>query len=482
MKKIICSLLAGAMMLSAVPCMAADVNITINGEEFIPKNALGEVVEPFILNGSTYLPVRAMGEAVGKTVSFDPETYSVFIGEAIDATEVKEPYALVGERIYSIDDVDVLGTVDSMVQIEKICKLAESMLDLTELDTLYQRYCSEYSEWGVELTEGHKRWLYTSACAVLLVENWSLDEEIFNDYVTVKHILVGDKETADVVYEKVNAGLDFDLLIGQYNIDPGQTKDSSYTFTYNQMVSSFEEAAFSLGENECSLVMSEYGYHIIKKLPLNREAVPVDDIINKEIMKVLETTEIGKVVQLTAEGPYAKVNNVSYTANELATFAKVLTGEESVDTGLYYLESLSAMEKMARENSLVTNEEIQEEIMIFEILGNNFDAVEDKVKAEYFFRLMATYSAVMRKVNENIYSDEIFELWSAEEEKTESEIFKKLKVFVDGNLIVPADVNNKYVEPKNIDGTVYVPVRAIVEALGMSADWNNDTRTVVITK
>ena len=71
MKKIISSLLAGAMLFSAMPVVAADINITINGTEFIPKNALGEVVTPFIENGSTFLPVRAMGTAVGKEVSFD---------------------------------------------------------------------------------------------------------------------------------------------------------------------------------------------------------------------------------------------------------------------------------------------------------------------------------------------------------------------------------------------------------------------------
>ena len=66
--------------------------------------------------------------------------------------------------------------------------------------------------------------------------------------------------------------------------------------------------------------------------------------------------------------------------------------------------------------------------------------------------------------------------------EVDSKIAKSIRVFVDGNLIVPGDVNGNYVEPKNIDGTVYVPVRAIVEALGMKADWDNDTRTVLITK
>lgn len=482
MKKIVCSLLAGAMMLSAMPCMAANVNITINGEEFIPKNALGEVVEPFILNGSTYLPVRAMGEAVGKTVSFDPETYSVFIGEAIDASNVKEPYALVGDRIYSVEDVEYLGTINSLVQVEQICKLAEGKLDKALIDKKYEEYKAEYSQWGMELHEGQERWLYTSACIALLLENWELSDEAFNGYVTVKHILVGDRETAEMVFDKVMAGGDFDLLIEEYNIDPGQTKDSSYTFTKGEMVEEFEKASFALPENEVALVASNYGYHIIKRLPLNKEGVPADNIIQNEITQAIGAVDIGKSVEMTTEGAYAIVDNSSYTSGELGAFAKVIMGEESVEGGLYYLESFVAMDKMASENSLVTEEELIEEIMTLELYGYSFDDVEDETKANYFMRLVAVYSIVMTKVDEGIYSDEILELWTEKEAKIESKILNKLKVFVDGKLIVPCDVNGKYVEPKNIDGTVYVPVRAIVEALGMSADWDNNARCVVITK
>lgn len=43
-------------------------------------NAKGEVVEPFIYNGTTYLPVRAIADAVGKPVSYDPKTQSVYLG------------------------------------------------------------------------------------------------------------------------------------------------------------------------------------------------------------------------------------------------------------------------------------------------------------------------------------------------------------------------------------------------------------------
>ncbi len=38
--------------------------------------------EPFIYNGTTYLPVRVVGEAVGKNVSWDGNTNTVYLGQA----------------------------------------------------------------------------------------------------------------------------------------------------------------------------------------------------------------------------------------------------------------------------------------------------------------------------------------------------------------------------------------------------------------
>lgn len=44
-------------------------------------------------------------------------------------------------------------------------------------------------------------------------------------------------------------------------------------------------------------------------------------------------------------------------------------------------------------------------------------------------------------------------------------------------------VNDKKIEDgKLIDGTTYVPLRSVGEALGAEVDWNNDTKTATITK
>ena len=49
-------------------------------------------------------------------------------------------------------------------------------------------------------------------------------------------------------------------------------------------------------------------------------------------------------------------------------------------------------------------------------------------------------------------------------------------------VIEPKDVNGNVVEPFIIDGTTYLPVRAICNALGLKVNWNSETNTVELTE
>ena len=68
-----------------------NIGLVVDGEEIVPKDANGNVVEPFIYNGTTYLPVRAVGQAFGKEVSWDGATSTVFVGGEIEKP-AKEVY------------------------------------------------------------------------------------------------------------------------------------------------------------------------------------------------------------------------------------------------------------------------------------------------------------------------------------------------------------------------------------------------------
>lgn len=60
-----------------------DIKIAVDGVIITPKDANGNVVEPFTFNGTTYLPVRAIGDALGKEVTWDGETKTVYLGKVI---------------------------------------------------------------------------------------------------------------------------------------------------------------------------------------------------------------------------------------------------------------------------------------------------------------------------------------------------------------------------------------------------------------
>ena len=111
LKSYLCGVITSALILGlCIPTLAAtvqkqmtvtykDIKIFVDGEEIIPKDVNGNVVEPFVSNGTTYLPVRAVGEALGKNVEWNGDTNSVYIGAASSGSA--------SENIISITDVAV---------------------------------------------------------------------------------------------------------------------------------------------------------------------------------------------------------------------------------------------------------------------------------------------------------------------------------------------------------------------------------------
>lgn len=57
-----------------------NIKILIDGKEYKPTDATGNLVEPFIYNGTTYLPVRAIANAFDKEVDWEAQTSTVTLG------------------------------------------------------------------------------------------------------------------------------------------------------------------------------------------------------------------------------------------------------------------------------------------------------------------------------------------------------------------------------------------------------------------
>lgn len=108
-------------------------------------------------------------------------------------------------------------------------------------------------------------------------------EILATDYVRASHILIyfdtdgtdTQKKLAEEALKRAKAGEDFDSLVAEYGQDSGMTDNTDgYYFTYGEMVTEFEEAAFALEVGEVSeIVESQYGYHIIKRLPMEESYI-----------------------------------------------------------------------------------------------------------------------------------------------------------------------------------------------------------------
>lgn len=59
--------------------------------------------------------------------------------------------------------------------------------------------------------------------------------------------------------------------------------------------------------------------------------------------------------------------------------------------------------------------------------------------------------------------------------------FSDIKVMLDGAYLVLTDANGETVEPFAVNGTTYLPVRAVAGALGLNVEWQADTSTVALT-
>lgn len=105
-----------------------------------------------------------------------------------------------------------------------------------------------------------------------------LGEFLQKRYAHVSHVLVtNETENAEAlsqeILERARSGEDFATLVSQYNEDPGLTEDGYY-FGPGEMVEEFEDASFALAEGEISdVVKTSYGYHIIKKLPIDQSYI-----------------------------------------------------------------------------------------------------------------------------------------------------------------------------------------------------------------
>ena len=243
-------------------------------------------VAPQITNDITFVPVRFVTENMGYNVAYIPEVRSVLVydqknPESNGTTSIFPLHDILNYYVYIVNGFYPTGA--TLKETEALCLYFEDMEKFAvennlTIDNEYVVDASTYNNcYNANILKGEyaelmKSFGYDNAFSVYHANN-SI-EEIYakykTDYACAQHILVEDKATADKVYKLAAKGEDFDALIKEYGKDPGmEANPNGYVFTTGEMVKEFETATFALGENKISKpVQSQYGYHIIKRLPL----------------------------------------------------------------------------------------------------------------------------------------------------------------------------------------------------------------------
>lgn len=131
---------------------------------------------------------------------------------------------------------------------------------------------------------------YSSKLMAKMNEESNSDEEkkqyFLDNYLRAKHILLMTqkddgssmsdeekakiKEQAEELLKRAESGENFDEMVKEYSEDPGSTSNpEGYVFTDGDMVTSFYETTKGLEMNKFGLTESNYGYHIIQRLPID---------------------------------------------------------------------------------------------------------------------------------------------------------------------------------------------------------------------
>lgn len=162
-----------------------------------------------------------------------------------------------------------------------------------------------------------------------------VQETFNNNYWKAKHILIktiddsnnplpedqqkAAEEKAREILERAKNGEDFDALVSEFSEDPGsQSQPDGYIFTTGEMVEEFEEATKNLEPNEISdLVKTDYGYHIIKRLPLSVETDQAkyeelkDDLYNETMQDELDRLTAEWQKSMTIEVNQAEIDKIT---------------------------------------------------------------------------------------------------------------------------------------------------------------------------
>lgn len=285
--------------------------VVVNGEEKKLDAA------PVIVNGRTFVPLRFVSEELSYNVNYVNATKQVIIDntdivvkcgeEKISLAEFEALYRILYDaNHYDVETGDIneddysfyltQAVLQTVSNYAKVYNTFPSVgLSADDCNAIKAAIESEKGQIKTSM-EGmtaliYEKQYFSNGNSIInnLLEEENFEKKYLDEFISAKHILVKDESLANDIHKELIGGADFDELVKEYNEDPGMEKNpDGYVFTKGDMVKEFEDASYSLNVGDLSKpVKSDYGYHIIKRMPLPE----ISDSIKKE-MAVQRANEI----------------------------------------------------------------------------------------------------------------------------------------------------------------------------------------------
>lgn len=260
----------------------APVVMTVNGDEVCADEYAGYM----LYNMAYYANMYAQ---FGMTDVWNDEYAAATLGSSM-------PQAAKDQSVYArvvLQKFNELGLKLTYDQEKQMTQLRQDTIDSMG----YDAFAKQIANFGFS-DQSYNNFMYISQCYNALNEyyygengaNVPSDEDLrqyfADNYIAAKHILISTvdsttgetvrtdeeaKAEAQKILDRINAGEDYDALMNEYSEDPGLAGNpDGYIFTEGDMVTEFYDGAKALAEDEVSgLIKSDYGYHIIKRVPLD---------------------------------------------------------------------------------------------------------------------------------------------------------------------------------------------------------------------
>ncbi len=298
MKKIITMVLAVLMLASCTGrgTVATVGDIKITADEF-----------EFYLSS-----IKSQMKGTELQTDEDWETREIEGKKAIDVAKQRALDIAIENALY-IEAAEAAGIKLTENEREQVKKTKRQIVSGYGGESAYKEFLKENNITDKFIEMMCKSTVYYNRIGRMLVEETPiLDEEgqkyfeenkstLESEYRNAKHILIltvdsvtrqpksaediaKAKELAEDLLEQIKKGADFDSLMTMYSEDPGlESAPDGYVFGSGEMVPEFEQATDSVKFGEIAFCESSYGYHIIKRLPI--EYTDVADRVKNAIVE-----------------------------------------------------------------------------------------------------------------------------------------------------------------------------------------------------